>query len=110
MLKISIFAFLYFSAIEVTILTIPILLTFFLAAGSLLSLVIILKRIRNNTTSPKEILTGVCFFLIAANGLLSYWLKYPGLVSWFINIVLLILGAYFTKYLPKSEKNDEEIK
>ena len=39
-------------------------------------------------------------FLIAIVNLVSYWLDFFGIVSMFLIVLLLVTGAYFTRYLP----------
>ncbi|GEN52758.1 hypothetical protein HFA01_10200 [Halobacillus faecis] len=48
----------------------------------------------------KTALTSICFYAIAILNLMAYWLDGLGIVSWGITIVLLMLGAYFTRYMP----------
>ncbi|WP_235251825.1 hypothetical protein [Niallia circulans] len=68
------------------------------------SLIIVIKK-RKNTgiTGIKSALTHICFFLISIFSLLAYWLKYTGLTVWLINVFLLIMAAFFTKYMPKGK-------
>ena len=54
-------------------------------------------------TGIKSALTSITFFLIAITNILAYWFHFMGLVSWTITVILLILGAYFTRYMPMSE-------
>ena len=39
-------------------------------------------------------------FLIAIVNLVSYWIDFFGIVSMFLTVLLLVTGAYFTRYLP----------
>ncbi|KXX84320.1 hypothetical protein AT277_07445 [Bacillus cereus] len=41
---------------------------------------------------------------IAYLNLLAYWLNFGGIIIWLISIVLLLVAAYFTKYIPISKK------
>ncbi|WP_237648591.1 hypothetical protein [Sediminibacillus terrae] len=54
----------------------------------------------------KAALTPICFYLIAVTQLLAYWLDFLGIISWTITVLLLIIGAYFTKYLPVKEDGE----
>lgn len=49
-------------------------------------------------------LTPICMYLIAVTNLLAYWFGFMGVYSWSITIILLILGVYFTKNMPISDK------
>ncbi len=62
------------------------------------------KRKKAGITGIKSALTPSCFYLIGITNLLAYWFNFMGLLNWSITVVLLILGAYFTKYMPISEK------
>jgi len=68
------------------------------------SIIVVKKRKKAGLTGVKSVLTSICFFLIAIISLFAYWFNFMGLLVWFINICLLILGAYFTKYMKIEEK------
>jgi glucose uptake protein GlcU len=40
---------------------------------------------------------------MAVINLLAYWFDFLGIISGSITIILLIMGAYFTKYIPVAE-------
>lgn len=61
------------------------------------------KRKKAGITGIKNALTSICFFFVSVTTLFAYWFDFIGLLSWFISVVLLILGAYFTKYMPAPE-------
>ncbi|WP_083865528.1 hypothetical protein [Neobacillus bataviensis] len=83
----------------------PIILSIVLIITLIFSIfVVVEKRKKAGVTGLKSALTSICFFLIAIINLLAYWFNFLGLVVWFINFILLILGAYFTKYMQISEK------
>ncbi len=65
---------------------------------------VIRKRKKAGITGVKSALTPICFYLIGLTNLLAYWFNFMGMFNWFISVTLLILGAYFTKYMPISEK------
>jgi len=65
--------------------------------------VVIIKRKRTGITGLKSALTSICLYLMAVTNLLAYWFNFLGLLSWSITIILLIFGAYFTKYIPVSD-------
>lgn len=65
--------------------------------------VVIKKRRKAGVTGIKSALTFICLYLMAIISLLAYWFNFLGIISWSINIILLILGAYFTKYISVSE-------
>lgn len=82
----------------------PIILTIILIIVLIFSIsVVITKRRKAGITGIKTALTSICLYLMAIINLLAYWLNFLGVVSWSITIILLILGAYFTKYIPVSE-------
>ncbi|SES63314.1 hypothetical protein SAMN05216389_101166 [Oceanobacillus limi] len=66
--------------------------------------VIIQKRKKAGITGIKSALTSICLCLMAVMNLLAYWFDFMGLLSWSITVVLLILGTYFTKYMPSFER------
>ncbi len=65
--------------------------------------VIIRKRKKAGASGIKSALTTICFLLIVLINILAYWFNFIGLLSWSISFLLLISGAYFTKYLPVPE-------
>ncbi|WP_102272880.1 hypothetical protein [Cytobacillus massiliigabonensis] len=84
---------------------VPIVLSIVLIVALIFSIsVVIQKRKRAGITGFKSMLTAICFYLIAVINLLAYWFNFMGLLNWSIIVVLFILGAYFTKYIPVSEK------
>lgn len=60
---------------------------------------LIYKRKKAGITGFKTALTSICFYLIAVTNLVAYWFDSIGLISWTITVILLVLGAYFTKYM-----------
>jgi len=68
--------------------------------------VVIAKRKKAGVTGIKTALPAICLLLLMLTIILSYWLNVMGLVSWSIGFILLILAAYFTKYMPVSEDGD----
>lgn len=82
-----------------------IILSILLLIALVYSVIVMLqKRKKAGVTGIKSILTSICLYLIAITNLLAYWFDFLGIFSWAITIGLLILGAYFTKYLHKVEK------
>lgn len=67
---------------------------------------IITKRKEASITGWKSLGTSLCFFLIAAINLLAYWFDFIGIISLSLTILLLIIGAYFTRYLPANYENE----
>ncbi|RIW27663.1 hypothetical protein D3H55_22695 [Bacillus salacetis] len=61
------------------------------------------KRKAAGITGFKTALTSICFYLIAVVNLLAFWFDFIGLISWALTLILLIAGAYFTKYLPPQQ-------
>lgn len=51
------------------------------------------------STDPKSLVTSICFLLIGAVNLASYWFGFLGVVSMSLTVALLITGAYFARYL-----------
>ncbi|MFD2680322.1 hypothetical protein [Bacillus seohaeanensis] len=62
------------------------------------------RRKKAGVTGIKSALTSICFFLIAIVNFTAYWLNSLGIVSWLLTFSLILLGAYFTKYLPPPSK------
>ncbi|MED0964092.1 hypothetical protein [Bacillus paramycoides] len=79
----------------------PIVLIFFLVASMY---IIYQKRKKAGIKGFKSALTSICCFLIAILNLFAYWLHFGGIFTWLFSIVLLLVGAYFTKYIPTSKK------
>ncbi|MCW9129619.1 hypothetical protein OF830_01265 [Bacillus paramycoides] len=79
----------------------PIVLIFFLVASMY---IIYQKRKKAGIKGLKSALTSICCFLIAILNLFAYWLHFGGVLTWIFSIVLLLVGAYFTKYIPLSKK------
>ncbi|WP_347860892.1 hypothetical protein U0355_09275 [Salimicrobium sp. PL1-032A] len=65
---------------------------------------VVYKRKEAGITGMKSALTSICFFLIGIINLFAYWSGFNGLVNWTMSIVLLLLGAYFTKYIQAPVK------
>jgi len=53
----------------------------------------------------KPSLTSICFFSIAIVNLIGYWFHLLGIISWAMTMILLFMGAYFSKYLKPVESN-----
>lgn len=68
--------------------------------------VIIKKRKKVGATGIKSALTPICFLLIALINILAYWFNFMGLLTWSISVLLLILAAYFTKFLATPESSN----
>ncbi|HDX9610975.1 TPA: hypothetical protein ROY01_002008 [Bacillus toyonensis] len=62
------------------------------------------RRKRAGIKGLKSALTSICCFLLAILNLFAYWLHFGGIITWLFSIVLLLVGAYFTKYIPISKK------
>lgn len=61
--------------------------------------IIIKKRKKAGISGIKSALTPICFLLIPLINILGYWFNFIGLLTSVITFLLLILAAYFTKYL-----------
>lgn len=82
----------------------PVILSIILIVSLIFSIsVVIKKRKKAGVTGIKSALSSICLYLLAVTNLFAYWFNFLGLLSWSITIILLILGAYFTKYIPVSE-------
>ncbi|KWU55013.1 hypothetical protein AWW70_25750 [Bacillus mycoides] len=79
----------------------PIILVFFLVASMYITYQ---KRKKAGIKGLKSSLTSICFFSIAILNLFAYWFHFGGIFTWLFSIVLLLVGAYFTKYIPISKK------
>ncbi|HIS28628.1 MAG TPA: hypothetical protein IAA78_04135 [Candidatus Avamphibacillus intestinigallinarum] len=64
--------------------------------------VFVKRRKKAGVTGIKSALTSICLYLMAIINLFAYWFDFSGVVTWTITTVLIILGVYFTKYLPVS--------
>ncbi|MGN5653149.1 hypothetical protein [Bacillus sp. Brlt_9] len=62
------------------------------------------KRKKAEITGLKSALTSICFFSLAIFNMLAYWFHFDGIFTVLFSIVLLLVGAYFTKYIPISKK------
>ena len=67
---------------------------------------IIIKRKEAQITNLKSLGTSICFLLIAVVNLLAYWFDFLGVFSMAMTVALLIIGAYFTRYL-QTDIHDE---
>ena len=78
----------------------PIILTALLliALGFSVSKVI-RKRKESSITDLKSLGSSICFFLIAIVNILAYWFDFIGIISMSLTTLLLITGAYFSRYL-----------
>lgn len=77
----------------------PFVLIFFL----LLRCILLIKR-EKLIKGLKSALTSICFFSLAILNMFAYWFHFGGAFTWLFSIVLLLVGAYFTKYIPISKK------
>lgn len=66
--------------------------------------VFVKRRKKAGVTGIKSALTSICLYLMAIINLFAYWFDFSGVVTWTITTVLIILGVYFTKYLPASPR------
>ncbi|MGE7919762.1 hypothetical protein ACQKM9_12530 [Viridibacillus sp. NPDC093762] len=83
---------------------VPIILTIVLLITLIFSVSILIQKRKNaGITGIKSALTPIFLYLIAITHLLAYWFDIMGLFNWSITIVLLIFGAYFTKFVPISK-------
>lgn len=52
----------------------------------------------------KSYITPICLFCNGIVALCAYLFHFPGVLSWGILIALLMVSAYYTKYLPNYPK------
>lgn len=64
---------------------------------------LIRKKKEAQITGFKSLATSICCFLIGVVNLLAYWFDFMGIINWTLTVLLLIIGAYFTKYLHTYE-------
>lgn len=84
---------------------VPIIFTFVLIIALVFSVAVaVKKRKKAGIIGIKSALTSICFYLIAIINLLAYWFNFLGVINWSITIGLLLLGAYFTKYMPEFKR------
>lgn len=62
------------------------------------------KKKKADIKGLKSALTSICFFALAIFNLFAYWFHLDGIFTVLFSIVLLLVGAYFTKYIPISKK------
>ncbi|EKE32342.1 hypothetical protein MJ3_02847 [Salimicrobium jeotgali] len=83
------------------------ILSIIMTAALIVSILItIRKRREEGADGIKSALTSICFYLITVTNLVAYWFDMLGLVSWSLTVILLIAGAYFTKYLPERKERN----
>jgi len=68
---------------------------------------IIIRRRVHNIKGVKPFLSSACFFIVALLNLLSGWFNFYGMATWGGTIALILLAAYFTKYLPDAEPHSK---
>ena len=78
----------------------PFVLIFFL----LLRCILLIKKKKSGIKGLKSALTSICFFSLAILNMFAYWFHFGGAFTWLFSIVLLLVGAYFTKYIPISKR------
>ncbi len=84
---------------------VPIIFTVILFVAIIFSVSVqVKKRRKAGVTGIRSALTPIFMCLIAVTNILAYWFNFMGVLSWSMTIILLILGAYFTKYMPISNK------
>ncbi|WP_377890532.1 hypothetical protein [Alkalihalobacillus sp. R86527] len=69
-------------------------------------IMVIKKRRKAGQTGLKSALTPICFFAIAIINLFGFLFHSLGVVIWSLNVVFLIMGAYFTKYSLVAEEHN----
>ncbi|HDR6312989.1 TPA: hypothetical protein QCU60_005013 [Bacillus cereus] len=62
------------------------------------------KRKKAGVKGLKSALPSICFFAIAILNFFANWFSFGGMFTWLFSIVLLLVAAYFTKYIPISKK------
>lgn len=64
---------------------------------------IYMMRRKKGLNDFKSALTPICFLLVPVMNLIVLGMGWPSIISWTAFTILLLLGAYFMKYLPKHE-------
>lgn len=67
--------------------------------------IIIIQRKKAGVTGFKSALTPICFLLIALINIVGYWFNFLGLFTLLLSMAMLILGAYFMKYMSVSKRS-----
>jgi len=84
----------------------PIILSIILIIALLFSIrVVMMKRRKAKVRGVKSLLSSICLYFIAITNLFAYWFNFLGIISWTLTMFLLILGAYYTKYIPIVEND-----
>ncbi|MFQ3544013.1 LPXTG cell wall anchor domain-containing protein [Halobacillus rhizosphaerae] len=79
-------------------------LSILLIIAMIFSVLFTLKRRKKESVNGiKTFVPSLCFYLIAIVNMIAYWLNFIGVVSWTLTVLLLLTGAYFTKYLPVTQ-------
>lgn len=79
----------------------PVLL---LAAALLLAVLLIhRKRKKHGITGFKSLLTPICFCSVGLIGLIDEWMDLIGLYAWLVQLILIVAGIYFLKYIPSKK-------
>ncbi|UCZ52207.1 hypothetical protein LGQ02_15335 [Bacillus shivajii] len=80
-----------------------------LMAALMVSLLYFLIQIRRSAKENgreeaiKRNLSSICFYIMAIILLVAMVFDLLGVVVWGLGLILLILAAYFTKYIPKRD-------
>lgn len=86
---------------------ISVVFTIILVIALIFSSTIVIKRWRKTEEKDiKSIFSSICLFLMAVTNILAYWFDFLGIISWSITTILLVLGAYCTRYIYFPEKDE----
>lgn len=61
------------------------------------------KRRKMENKGVRSFVTPICFLFMPVVALFAYLFDTVGILSWTGTLILLFVGAYFTKYLPESD-------
>ena len=78
----------------------PFVLIFFL----LLRCILLIKREKIWDKRIEKCGNFYLLLLLAILNMFAYWFHFGGAFTWLFSIVLWLVGAYFTKYIPISKK------
>ncbi|KGX84775.1 hypothetical protein [Pontibacillus litoralis] len=71
----------------------------------LLSVVFVrIQRKKRGLTGMKSAIPAICLWLIALIHLTAYWINGLGVVRWMLTVLLLMIGGYYTAYVPQRSR------
>lgn len=63
------------------------------------------KRKYGKVGGFKSYLTSISLYAVAVVNLIAAHMESLGIVSWVLTLIFILLGAYFTRFIPVEEKS-----